>query len=125
MNIPSMAATQHLKPFNARMMTLIWRALKPGGYFYATYKTEGEEGRDALDRYYRRPYGDERSGREHERDHPVSRRPAPSAKPRPRRDREHHDVDAQSYPMRARAGWNRRERSTLLDSSPPSAAATP
>lgn len=39
----------------ANVLALIWRALRPGGYFYATYKTDGEEGRDALDRYYNYP----------------------------------------------------------------------
>lgn len=30
----------------------IWRALKPGGWHVATYKTAGGEGRDRLGRYY-------------------------------------------------------------------------
>ena len=37
------------------ILARIRRALKSGGYFYATYKTDGEEGRDALNRYYNYP----------------------------------------------------------------------
>lgn len=33
----------------------IWRALKPGGTFYASFKTGDAEGRDALNRYYNYP----------------------------------------------------------------------
>lgn len=33
----------------------IWRALKPGGWHAATYKTAGVEGRDRLGRYYNYP----------------------------------------------------------------------
>jgi len=33
----------------------IWRALKPGGWHVATYKTAGGEGRDRLGRYYNYP----------------------------------------------------------------------
>jgi SAM-dependent methyltransferase len=33
----------------------IWRALKPGGVFYASFKTGEAEGRDTLDRYYNYP----------------------------------------------------------------------
>ena len=42
----------------ATVLSLIWRALKPGGVFFASYK-EGEEGaRDTLDRYYNYPSQD-------------------------------------------------------------------
>ena len=37
------------------MLTLIRRALKPGGTFYASYKTGEGDGRDTLDRYYNYP----------------------------------------------------------------------
>lgn len=33
----------------------VWRALKPGGWHAATYKTGGREGRDGLGRYYNYP----------------------------------------------------------------------
>lgn len=33
----------------------VWRALKPGGWHAATYKTEAAEGRDGLGRYYNYP----------------------------------------------------------------------
>jgi SAM-dependent methyltransferase len=39
----------------ARVLALIWRALKPGGYFYASFKTGAAEGRDSLSRYYNYP----------------------------------------------------------------------
>jgi SAM-dependent methyltransferase len=42
----------------AHILTLIWRALKPGGYFYASYKTGEADGRDALNRYYNYPSPD-------------------------------------------------------------------
>jgi SAM-dependent methyltransferase len=42
----------------AQVLALIWRALKPGGYFYASFKTGGAEGRDSLDRYYNYPTPD-------------------------------------------------------------------
>lgn len=37
------------------VLTRIWRALKPGGWHVATYKTAGAEGRDRLGRYYNFP----------------------------------------------------------------------
>jgi SAM-dependent methyltransferase len=37
------------------VLSLIWRALKPGGMFYASFKTGDAEGRDTLDRYYNYP----------------------------------------------------------------------
>ena len=37
------------------MLTRIWRALKPGGTFYASFKTGDVEGRDKLQRYYNYP----------------------------------------------------------------------
>jgi SAM-dependent methyltransferase len=40
-----------LKP----VLTLIWRALKPGGHFYASFKAGEEDGRDKLNRYYNYP----------------------------------------------------------------------
>lgn len=34
------------------VLARIWRALGPGGWHMATYKSGGQEGRDALDRYF-------------------------------------------------------------------------
>jgi len=42
----------------AQVLALIRRALKPGGAFYASYKTGDAEGRDTLDRYYNYPTAD-------------------------------------------------------------------
>jgi SAM-dependent methyltransferase len=42
----------------AHVLTLIWRALKPGGAFYASFKTGDTEGRDTLNRYYNYPSPD-------------------------------------------------------------------
>jgi SAM-dependent methyltransferase len=42
----------------AGILSLIRRALKPGGYFFASYKTGGGDGRDTLDRYYNYPSPD-------------------------------------------------------------------
>jgi SAM-dependent methyltransferase len=39
----------------ADVLTLIWRALKGNGHFYASYKTGDVEGRDTLNRYYNYP----------------------------------------------------------------------
>jgi SAM-dependent methyltransferase len=39
----------------AQVLTLIWRALKPGGYLYASFKTGDAEGRDGFNRYYNYP----------------------------------------------------------------------
>jgi SAM-dependent methyltransferase len=39
----------------APLLTLIWRALKPGGQFYASFKAGEEDGRDTLNRYYNYP----------------------------------------------------------------------
>jgi SAM-dependent methyltransferase len=41
-----------------QVLTLIWRALKPGGYFYASFKTGDAEGRDIFNRYYNYPSAD-------------------------------------------------------------------
>jgi SAM-dependent methyltransferase len=46
------------RPDLAKILTLIWRALRPAGYFYASYKTGDVEGRDALNRYYNYPSPD-------------------------------------------------------------------
>ncbi len=35
------------RPELAQVLALIWRALKPGGYFYASFKTGAAEGRDS------------------------------------------------------------------------------
>jgi SAM-dependent methyltransferase len=43
------------RPELARVLTLIWRALKPGGHFYASFKAGEEDGRDKLNRYYNYP----------------------------------------------------------------------
>jgi SAM-dependent methyltransferase len=42
----------------AQILKLIWRALKPGGVFYASFKTGDTEGRDTFDRYYNYPSAD-------------------------------------------------------------------
>lgn len=39
----------------APILNRIWRALKPGGVFFASFKTGDAEGRDTLDRYYNYP----------------------------------------------------------------------
>ncbi len=41
------------------VLAQVWRALKPGGWHVATYKTAGKEGRDRLGRYYNYPSADE------------------------------------------------------------------
>ena len=40
------------------VLSRIWRALKPGGVFFASYKEGEEGGRDTLDRYYNYPSQD-------------------------------------------------------------------
>lgn len=42
----------------ASVLSLIRRALKPGGAFYASYKAGDGDGRDTLDRYYNYPTED-------------------------------------------------------------------
>jgi SAM-dependent methyltransferase len=42
----------------AHVLSLIWRALKPGGAFFASYKEGEAGGRDTLDRYYNYPSQD-------------------------------------------------------------------
>jgi len=42
----------------ANVLGRIWRALKPGGYFYASYKAGDVDGRDTLNRYYNYPSPD-------------------------------------------------------------------
>ena len=39
----------------ANILKLIWRALKPEGYFFASYKEGDADGRDTLNRYYNYP----------------------------------------------------------------------
>jgi len=39
----------------AKILALIWRALKPEGVFYASYKAGDADGRDTLNRYYNYP----------------------------------------------------------------------
>ena len=41
-----------------QILKRIWRALKPGGAFYASFKTGDAEGRDTLNRYYNYPSPD-------------------------------------------------------------------
>lgn len=41
-----------------QILQLIWRALKPGGAFYASFKTGNAEGRDTFNRYYNYPSAD-------------------------------------------------------------------
>ena len=43
------------RPDLAQVLTLIWRALKSGGLFYASFKAGEEDGRDTLNRYYNYP----------------------------------------------------------------------
>ncbi|MEH2542198.1 MULTISPECIES: class I SAM-dependent methyltransferase [unclassified Bradyrhizobium] len=42
----------------ADVLRLIWRALKPAGYFFASFKEGDGDGRDTLDRYYNYPSPD-------------------------------------------------------------------
>ena len=42
----------------AQILKRIWRALKPGGIFYASFKAGDVEGRDTLNRYYNYPSPD-------------------------------------------------------------------
>jgi SAM-dependent methyltransferase len=42
----------------ADVLRLIWRALKPAGYFFASYKEGDGDGRDTLNRYYNYPSPD-------------------------------------------------------------------
>ena len=42
----------------SRILSLIWRALKPEGYFFASYKEGNAGGRDTLNRYYNYPSQD-------------------------------------------------------------------
>ena len=42
----------------AQVLALIWRALKPGGHFYASFKAGEADGRDTLNRYYNYPSPD-------------------------------------------------------------------
>ena len=46
------------RPELAQILELIWRALKPGGVFYASFKTGDAEGRDTFNRYYNYPSAD-------------------------------------------------------------------
>ena len=46
------ACLLHLpRPELAQVLALIWRALRPGGHFYASYKAGDADGRDVLNRY--------------------------------------------------------------------------
>jgi hypothetical protein len=42
----------------AHILKLIWRALRPGGIFYASFKAGDAEGRDTFNRYYNYPSPD-------------------------------------------------------------------
>jgi SAM-dependent methyltransferase len=46
------------RPELSQVLARIWRALKPAGYFYASYKAGSVDGRDKLDRYYNYPTPD-------------------------------------------------------------------
>jgi SAM-dependent methyltransferase len=46
------------RPDLGHVLTLIWRALKPAGHFYASYKAGSSDGRDKLNRYYNYPSPD-------------------------------------------------------------------
>jgi len=39
----------------AQVLALVWRAMKHGGHFYASFKAGEADGRDALNRYYNYP----------------------------------------------------------------------
>lgn len=47
-----------LRPELADVLARIWRALKPTGYFFASYKEGDGDGRDTLNRYYNYPSQD-------------------------------------------------------------------
>ena len=55
---PMPACCMSRGPSSRRILNLIWRALKPGGVFYASFKTGEAEGRDTLNRYYNYPSPD-------------------------------------------------------------------
>jgi SAM-dependent methyltransferase len=46
------------RPELGQVLALIWRALKPGGHFYASFKAGEADGRDSLNRYYNYPSPD-------------------------------------------------------------------
>ncbi|WP_298243496.1 bifunctional 2-polyprenyl-6-hydroxyphenol methylase/3-demethylubiquinol 3-O-methyltransferase UbiG [uncultured Bradyrhizobium sp.] len=46
------------RPELAGVLARIWRALKPAGHFYASYKAGDVDGRDTLNRYYNYPSPD-------------------------------------------------------------------
>jgi SAM-dependent methyltransferase len=46
------------RPELADVLARIWRALKPAGYFFASYKEGDIDGRDTFDRYYNYPSPD-------------------------------------------------------------------
>jgi SAM-dependent methyltransferase len=46
------------RPDLADVLRRIWRALKPDGYFYASFKAGEQDGRDSLNRYYNYPSAD-------------------------------------------------------------------
>ena len=46
------------RPELADVLARIWRALKPAGYFFASYKEGEADGRDTLNRYYNYPSPD-------------------------------------------------------------------
>jgi SAM-dependent methyltransferase len=46
------------RPELAQILARIWRALKPAGYFYASFKAGEKDGRDTLNRYYNYPSPD-------------------------------------------------------------------
>jgi SAM-dependent methyltransferase len=46
------------RPELAQILARIWRALKPAGYFYASFKAGAADGRDTFNRYYNYPSPD-------------------------------------------------------------------
>ena len=46
------------RPELKQVLALIWRALRPGGHFYASFKAGDADGRDTLNRYYNYPSPD-------------------------------------------------------------------
>ena len=46
------------RPELGQVLKLIWRALKPAGHFYASFKAGAADGRDTLNRYYNYPSPD-------------------------------------------------------------------
>ena len=55
---PMPACFMSRDPSLRKMLKRIWRALKPAGHFYASFKAGEADGRDTLNRYYNYPSPD-------------------------------------------------------------------